>query len=113
MRTTINLAIPQGAKIGPEAKPIYGFKEVSATAERGLAVHKTGKGARWKWMVTHIQSGLALERIGAMTKREALENMRRALELPINWDQSEGEVISILRTDRRIIDGINEIATHN
>lgn len=110
---TINLAIPRGAKIGPDARPIYGYAEVEAIEERGLAVHKSLGRTRWRWMVTHVSSGLCLDRIGAMTKKAALENMRRALELPIDWTMPEQEVFAVLRTDRRIMDGINAIATHD
>ncbi|UFS66930.1 hypothetical protein LO749_20770 [Paracoccus denitrificans] len=109
----ITLAIPRGARIGPEAKPIYGYDVVEAFEERGLAVHKSLPGKRWRWMVTHVQSGLCLERIGAMTKKTAMENMRRALELPIDWTMSEQETIKALREDRRIMDGINAIAIHD
>ena len=110
----ITLAIPRGAKIGPDAKPIYGYENVTATVDRGLAVHKAvGKGPRWKWTITHVSTGFALERIGAMTKKQALENMERALALPVDWTLPEAEIFKVLREDRRIMDGINAIATHN
>ena len=108
---TITIAIPRGAKMGPDAKPIYGYENVQAYAERGLAVHKSiGKGNRWKWTVTHIATGFCLERIGAMTKRDAMANMQRALALPIDWTRGEADTIKTLREDRRIMDGINAIA---
>ena len=110
---TIKLAIPRGAKKGPYARPIYGYAEVEAIEERGLAVHKSLGVTRWRWMVTHVSSGLCLDRIGAMTKKAALENMRRALELPIDWTMPEQDVIAVLRTDRRIVEGINAIANHD
>ena len=108
---TITLSIPRGAKVGPDAKPIYGYENVQAYAERGLAVHKSiGKGNRWKWTVTHIATGFSLERIGATTKRDAMANMQRALALPIDWTRGEADTIKTLREDRRIMDGINAIA---
>ena len=109
----ITLAIPRGAKMGPDASPIYGYIEVEATEKRGLAVHKSPPGLRCRWMVTHVQSGLFMGRIGAMTKKAAMENMRRALELPIDWTMNEQETLKALREDRRIMDGINAIATHD
>ena len=109
----IKLAIPRGAKIGPDARPIYGYEEVQAIEDRGLAVHKSLKGHRWRWMVTHVQSGLCLERIGAMTKAAAMANMSRALDLPIDWTLPEEKIFQALRADRRIMDGINAIATHD
>ena len=110
---TITIAIPRGAKIGPDAKPIYGYENVQAYAERGLAVHKAvGKCNRWKWTVTHVATGLGLECIGAMTKRDAMANMQRALALPIDWTRGEADTLKTLREDRRIMDGINAIANH-
>ena len=107
----IELDIPRGPKMGPDARPLFGYETVRAYAERGLAVHKTiGKGNRWKWMVTHVATGLCLERIGAMTKRDAMANMQRALALPIDWTRGEQETLQTLREDRRIMDGINAIA---
>lgn len=111
--THIKLAIPRGAKIGPDAKPIYGHSTVDAVVRDGLAVHKALKGNRWKYMVTHVASGLALDRIGAMTRKAALDHMERALALPIDWTKGEAETIATLRKDRRIMDGINAIANHN
>lgn len=111
---TINLAIPRGAKIGPDARPIYGYEEVTATGAGGLAVHKAvGKGNRWRWTVTHVETGLCLERIGAMTKKGAMENMRRALDLPVDWTLPEAEIFRALREDRRLIDGLNAIANRD
>ena len=108
---TITIAIPRGAKVGPDAKPIYGYENVQAYAERGLAVHKSiGKGNRWKWTVTHIATGFRLESIGATTKRDAMANMQRALALPIDWTRGEADTFKTLREDRRIMDGINAIA---
>ena len=109
----ITLTIPRGAKMGPDAKPIYGYVDVEATEERGLAVHKSLPGHRWRWTVTHVQSGLCLGRIGGMTKKAAMENMRMVLELPIDWTMNEQETIKALREDRRIMDGINAIATRD
>lgn len=111
---TIKIAIPRGAKVGPDARPIYGYEEVTATGEKGLAVHKSvGKCNRWAWTVTHVATGFSLERIGARTKKDAMENMRRALELPVDWTLPEAEIFKVLREDRRIMDGINAIATHD
>lgn len=103
------IQIPMGAKIGPNQKPIYGYAERIAYCAGGLAVHKTGEGARWKWMVTHEASGLAIERIGAMTKATALENMQKALALDFDWSQGEAETLDALRSNRCIVDAITEI----
>ena len=107
------ISIPQGAKVGPDARPMYGYKDVPADCLGGLCVHKTGKGARWKWMVTHEASGLSLERIGAMTKARALENMRAALDLDIDWTLPERKVLDALRQSRGIVDAITRIGESN
>lgn len=111
----LTLQIPKGARVGPDQEPIYGYTEVTAYTfpNTGLAVHKSlDRKPRWKWTITHTPSGLCLERIGANTKAEAVANMERALELPIDWNQPQEKVLAKLREDRRIMDGINEIATH-
>lgn len=92
-----DIRIPQGSKIGSNQEPIYGYKIVEAYCKGGLAAHKTGKGARWKWMVTHERSGLALGVIGAMTKSRAVENMEAALALNFDWTLDEQETIAALR----------------
>jgi hypothetical protein len=71
------LRIPLGAKTGPEGRPLYGWHECPADCLSGLAVHKALKGGRWKWMVTHESSGLALGVLGAMTRARALEKHAR------------------------------------
>lgn len=110
-RRTIKLS--SGAKIGPDQRPIYGYRETPADCAGGLAVHKAAPGHRWRWMVTHEASGLCLDRIGAMTKAQALDHMQRALALPIDWTKGEAETVAALRANRAIMDGINAIANHN
>ena len=105
--------IPQGAKVGPDQRPMYGHIEVQADCLGGLCVHKTGKGARWRWMVTHEASGLGLERIGAMTKARAMENMRAALGLGFDWTLPERETLDALRQSRGIVDAITRIGESN
>lgn len=105
--------IPQGAPIGPNGAPIYGYIEVQADCMGGLCVHKTGKGARWKWMVTHEKSGLALDRIGAMTKARALDNMQKVLALEFDWNQDEKAALAALRQSRGIFDAITAIGNRH
>lgn len=105
--------IPQGAKIGPEAKPIYGYEERPADCLGGLCVHKTGKGARWKWMVTHEASGMCIERLGTITKARAMENMQAALALDFDWTLPERETLDALRQSRGIVDAVTRIGESN
>ena len=103
------IKIPMGAPIGPEQKPIYGYLEIEAYCQDGLAVHKALKWSKWKWTITQESSGLKLERIGAMTKARAIENMQLALALPFNWKLPEKETLDALRQSRGIIDAISNI----
>lgn len=112
--TKRDIRIPRGAKIGSEQKPIYGYEIVSAYCAGGLAVHKSvSKGSRWKWMVSHERSGLSLAVIGGMTKQQAVENMKKALEIDFDWTLDENETISALRQNRHVIDAIRQIANHD
>ena len=103
------IQIPQGAKIGTAQEPIYGYETRPAYCASGLAVHKTGKGARWKWMVTHEASGFALGVLGAMTKARAVENMQAALTLDFDWTRNERDTIAALRQSRGIVDAMRKI----
>lgn len=104
------ITIPQGAKIGPDGRPIYGAIKVPADCLAGLAVHKDLGGSRWKWMLTHESSGMKLDRLGAMTKARAVENMRLATALPFDWTLPEKETLEALRESRGIVDAISQIA---
>lgn len=104
------ISIPRGAKIGTAQEPIYGHVDVPADCLDGLCVHKALKGARWRWMVAHEASGMCIERIGAMKKSEAIENMRAALALDFDWTRDETETLAALRERRDVVDAINEIA---
>lgn len=96
--TPCTLRIPQGAKTGPEQKPIYGYLEAAAYSLGGLAVHKSlGRRPRWKWSVTHIGSGLMIECLGGGAKAEAEANMRAALALDFDWTQGEKETLKAMR----------------
>lgn len=103
------ISIPRGAKIGSDQRPIYGLETMPADCAGGLAVHKALPGHRWRWMVSHESSGLCLDRIGAMTKARALENMQAALALPFDWTRGESETLAALRTSRGIVDAITSI----
>lgn len=103
------IQIPQGARIGSAQEPIYGYETRPAYCASGLAVHKTGKGARWKWMVTHEASGFALGVLGAMTKQRAVENMQAALALDFDWTRNEQETVAALRQSRGIVDAMRKI----
>ena len=107
------IRIPQGARIGAAQEPIYGYQERSADFLKGLCVHKTGKGARWRWMVSHAASGLALERLGGMTKTVALENMRKAAALDFDWTQGEADTLAALRIRRDVVDAITSIGNRD
>lgn len=105
------IRIPRGAKVGSKQEPIYGHETVPAYCSGGLAVHKSvTKGSRWKWMVSHERSGLSLAVIGGMTRQQAVENMKKALEIDFDWTLDENETISALRQNRHVIDAIREIA---
>lgn len=110
---TRTLRIPQGARIGAKQEPIYGYLEREAHCLKGLCVHKTGKGARWRWMVSHEASGLALERLGGLTKAVAVANMRAALALNFDWTKGEAETIAALRSRRDIVDAITAIGNRD
>ena len=102
--------IPRGAKIGPENKPIYGYEEVQAYCKGGLAIHKAvGKGERWKWSVTHINTGMKIDIIGANTKRDAETNMNKALALDFDWTMSEADTMAALKANRWVTDAIRKI----
>lgn len=107
------IRIPRGAKSGPSQEPIYGYETLPAYCLKGLAVHKALKGERWKWMVTHEKSGLKLDRIGAMTKARAVENMQAAVALPFDWTKGERETLDALRASRGIVDAITAIGQRN
>lgn len=107
------IRIPRGAPSGPKGEPIYGWEVLPAYCLKGLAVHKSLKGSRWKWMVTHEASGLKLDRIGAMTKARAVENMQAAVALPFDWAKGERETLAALRASRGIVDSISEIGGSN
>ena len=109
-----DIKIPRGAKIGSNQEPIYGYEIVPAYCAGGLAVHKSvGKSQRWKWTVSHESSGLSLAVIGGMTKTQAVENMKRALEIDFDWTLDEDETISALRQNRHVVDAIQRIANHD
>lgn len=107
--TARTIKIPMGAFVGPERRPLYGWKELPAHCLAGLAVHKALPDSRWKWMVTHEASGLKLDRIGAMTKARAIENMRAAVALEFDWTLPERETLDALRASRGIVDAISRI----
>jgi hypothetical protein len=107
------LRIPLGAKTGPEGRPLYGWHECPADCLSGLAVHKALKGGRWKWMVTHESSGLALGVLGAMTRARALENMRAAVALGFDWTLPEAEALTAMRQSRGLVDALRRIGESN
>lgn len=107
------IRIPMGAPCGPSQEPIYGWQVLPATCAGGLAVHKALPGSRWKWMVTHEASGLKLDRIGAMTRARAIENMNAALALDFDWTKGERETLDALRASRGIVDAITKIGEGN
>lgn len=107
------IRIPRGARIGLSNEPIYGWETLPGYCLKGLTVHKALKGTRWKWMVTHEASGLKLDRIGAMTKARAVENMRAAVALPFDWTKGERETLDALRASRGIVDAISEIGVRD
>lgn len=103
------IRIPQGARIGPEQKPIYGFVEIEAFCARGLCVHRDP--ARPKiWNVTHESSGLRISPLEATTKKRALENMQAALCLEFDWAMPEKETLAAMRESRGLVDAIWKIA---
>jgi len=108
------IRIPQGARCGSDNEPIYGWKEIPALCAGGLAVHKAvpHKGlynGRWRWMVTHESSGMALGVLGAMTRARALANMAGALALPFDWTLDEAKTMAALRESRGIVDALRKI----
>lgn len=104
------IRIPLGAKIGPKQEPIYGYEEALAYCKDGLAVHRAvGRGSRWKWSVTHINSGMKIDAIGANTKRDAEANMNAALALNFDWTMSEADTMAALRANRWVTDEIRRI----
>lgn len=104
------IRLAKGAKIGPENQPIYGWAEVEAFCEGGLAVHKAAPGDKCKWMVTHEQSGLGLHVIGARTKARAVANMKAALAIGFDWNRGEQETLQALRETRGVLDALRAIA---
>lgn len=107
------IAIPRGAKIGPEQRPMYGYGEVTAYCAGGLAAHKSLPGTRWKWQITHEASGMRIDLLGAMTCRDAIANMQAAIAIDFDWTQGEAETVAALRTRRDVVDAIRAIGTHN
>jgi hypothetical protein len=97
------IRIPQGQRCGSSQEPIYGWRETPALCAGGLAVHKALPGTRWRWMVTHESSGLALGVIGAMTRARALANMAAALDLPFDWTLDESRTLKALLESRGIV----------
>jgi hypothetical protein len=107
------IRLSRGAKCGLQNEPLYGWQEVQAYCEGGLAVHKALPGVRWKWMVTHESSGLSMEVIGAMTKARATDNVRAALALPFDWTRDEAATLQALRESRGIVDALRKIGESN
>jgi hypothetical protein len=106
--------IPRGAKIGPNQEPIYGYLEVEAYCKGGLAVHKAAdKGSRWKWSVTHINTGMKIDAIGDNTKRDTVARMELALALDFDWTMSEADTMKALRENRWVTDAIRKIGERN
>jgi hypothetical protein len=110
----VEVRIPRGARIGPASEPIYGYETVKAESCAGLAVHKAvGHKPRWRWMVTHVASGMSLENLGGPTKAVAADNMRRALTLDFDWTQGEVETLAALRDRRDIVDAVRAIGNRD
>jgi len=103
------ILIPQGARVGHDNEPLYGWKETPALCAGGLAVHAANKGERWRWMVTHESSGLALGVIGAMTRARALANMAAALALPFDWSRDEASTKKALVESRGLVPALRAI----
>ena len=103
------ILIPQGQRCGSSQEPIYGWKETPALCAGGLAVHAANKGERWRWMVTHESSGLALGVLGAMTRARALANMAAALDLPFDWTLDESQTLKAMRESRGLVDAVRAI----
>jgi len=103
------IRIPRGAPCGPEGRPIYGFAEVKAICEGGLAVHKATDDGPGRWRVTHVASGLCIGPLNARTRARALTNMRAALALPFDWALDESAVLPALRASRGIVDACRKI----
>ena len=104
----ITVKIPNGARIGPKQKPIYGYSETAAyTNGGGLCVHRalSGKG----WNVTHVASGYKIGPLCATTKKRALANMAAALALDFDWTLPEQEAFAALRASRGIVDSCRAI----
>lgn len=110
---TRDIQVPQGAFVGPDQQPIYGYKTVPAKCLKGLCVHKANRGHRWKWMLTHEASGLCLEMLGAMTQKQAIEHMRRATDIDFDWTAPRDAVIERLKTRRAVFDALRAIANHD
>lgn len=106
--TTKTIRIPRGAKIGSDQEPIYGWLEMEADCEGGLAVHKSPDGFRPKWRVTHAASGLRMN-IDAETKRRALQNREAALALPVDWTAPQADVLDVFRQSRNLFDELRRI----
>lgn len=97
----ITLRIPQGANIGSEQKPIYGYKEIEAIAKGGLAVHRIN-GDSGPWTVTHIKSLLRISVLGSKSKKRAIQNMEKALALNFDWNLPEKETLDAMRATHGI-----------
>ena len=106
------IRLARGAKIGPEAQPIYGWAEVEAECLGGLAVHKALEGEPFKWAISHAASGMHIRPLCAATKARALANMRAALELGFDWSRGERETLDALRMSRGVVDACRMIGAN-
>lgn len=96
------IKIPQGARIGPERRPIYGWKEIKVKILNGLAVTKNGE-------VYHAKSGLKIGMLFAKNEKTAIENVKFVSSLGFDWSLSENEVVENLKKNPGIMATMNFI----
>ena len=82
----ITLTITQGACVGPDERPIYGWKKIPAVqVSQHFAIHA---GPRGGWLLSHIPSGMLITREPASILQ--LETLAETLEPMACWDFSKG-----------------------
>lgn len=105
------IAIPKGARVGPERRPMYGFETVRAECLKGLCVHKAIAGDPPGWLVAHEKSGLKIGPLTASTKARAVENMKAAAALNFDWTRDEDATLAALHQSRGIVDAVRAIGS--
>lgn len=95
------IKIPQGALIGPNKLPIYGYKTVKAHCIAGLAVVKG--------QVYHEESGLKIGFLDGENEHAAIANIKIACAMGIDFTKSASEIVKYLRENHGAMIALNMI----